>query len=131
MITKILFTAAIVVGIMMLVRIIGARKTANQDQRVIDITPGAEHAEVQGGDRTGPIVIGMLALVVIAGIAYVVFSEVAEEQREVIVEVVNTRTGETKQYKVEKGDVRGRTFRTVDGRTVTVADVERIEILDN
>ena len=131
MITKILFTAAIIVAVMILVRIVASRKAAVRDKKVIDITPGQEDAEVQGGPRTGPILMGMLALVVIAGVAYLVFSEVADGHREITVEVINTRTGESTRYQVEKGDIRGRTFRTLDGRTVTVADVERIEILDH
>ena len=127
MITKILFTAAIIVVVLILVRVIGSRKAAGQDGRLIDITPTREGAK----GRVGPVLMGMLALVVIAGVAYVVFSEVADEHREITVEVINTRTGASVRYQVERGDIRGRTFRTLDGRTVTVADVERIEILEN
>ena len=131
MIAKILFTAAIIVAILMVVRLVGNRHRANQDPRVIDITPDAADAKVQGKNRTGTVFMAMIALIVIAGVAYLVFSEVADVQREITVDVINTRTGESVRYKVQKGDIRGRTFRTVDGRTVTVADVERIEILDH
>ena len=129
MITKILFTAAIIVAILILVRMVGGRNAKRQDGRLIDITPARGNAASRR--RIGSIMMGMLALVVIAGVAYVVFSEVADERRAITVEVINTRTGESLRYQVQKGDIRGRTFRTLDGRTVTVADVERIEILDN
>ena len=131
MIAKILFTAAIIVAILIIVRLVGNRRRAGQNPRVIDITPDTEDARAPGKDRTGTVVMAMIALIVIAGVAYLVFSEVADVQREITLDVISTRTGESVRYKVQKGDIRGRTFRTVDGRTVTVADVERIEILDH
>ena len=52
------------------------------------------------------------------------------EREEVIVRVINTRSGATADYRTQRRFVRGRGFQTLDGRKVTVADVERIELLE-
>ncbi|KRT56502.1 hypothetical protein [Candidatus Endoriftia persephonae] len=51
-----------------------------------------------------------------------------DEYRIVTVRVVNTQTGESLIYEARRGDVEGRHFETLDGRVITVADVERIEM---
>lgn len=52
-----------------------------------------------------------------------------EGREEVTVRVINTRTGEAVDYRARRGGLRSHTFETLDGRTVTIADVERIEVL--
>jgi hypothetical protein len=46
----------------------------------------------------------------------------------VTVRVIDTRSGNTMVYQAYKGDVTGRSFETVDGRSVTLAEVERLEL---
>jgi hypothetical protein len=51
-----------------------------------------------------------------------------DEYRVVTVRVVNTQTGRTLTYEARRGDVAEHQFQTLDGRTVYVAEIERIEI---
>lgn len=51
------------------------------------------------------------------------------EGREVVhVRVINVQTGEGVDYQALRGQVEGRIFRTLDGRQVRLADVERLEM---
>ena len=42
--------------------------------------------------------------------------------------VINANTGEGVTYQARREDVAGRSFRTLDGRRITLADVERMEL---
>ena len=46
----------------------------------------------------------------------------------VTVSVVNSSTGTVVEYQAHRGDIEERSFRTIDGRTVVLADVERMEL---
>ena len=51
-----------------------------------------------------------------------------DDQRVVLVRVINTGSGDAVEYKVRKGSIEGRSFETVDGFNVRVADAERVEV---
>ncbi|MAP12728.1 MAG: antitermination protein NusG, partial [Gammaproteobacteria bacterium] len=51
-----------------------------------------------------------------------------DDQRVVLVRVINTGSGDAVEYKVRKGSIEGRSFETVDGFIVRVADAERVEV---
>lgn len=52
------------------------------------------------------------------------------ETREVVqVQVVNANTGAVSSYRAHRGDVGGRQIRTLDGREIRLADVERMIVL--
>ena len=46
----------------------------------------------------------------------------------VSVRIIDTRSGKEVVYQAYKGDVDGRSFQTTDGRIVTLAEVERLEL---
>ncbi|MBF0462823.1 MAG: hypothetical protein HQL87_15715 [Magnetococcales bacterium] len=46
----------------------------------------------------------------------------------VVVRVINVQTGAATSYQALQGQVQGRTFHTLDGRQVRLADVERMEV---
>jgi hypothetical protein len=48
----------------------------------------------------------------------------------VTVRVVNANTGVAVTYRARREDVSGRSFLTLDGRRVTLAEVERLELGD-
>jgi len=48
----------------------------------------------------------------------------------VSVRIIDTRSGREVVYQAYKGDVDGRSFQTTDGRIVTLAEVERLELGD-
>ncbi|MGB1110248.1 MAG: hypothetical protein ACPG4N_07825 [Gammaproteobacteria bacterium] len=64
--------------------------------------------------------------VVLSGLYFYLDWQRANEQ--VTVRVINTRNGDTAEYLARQRDVNGRKFKTVDGRTITLADTERMEV---
>ncbi len=72
---------------------------------------------------------GFVATVI--GVGAIFFYQDWHERNTVLsVRVINSRTGLTSSYQVKRGDMRGRTFTTLDGVTVTLAEEERVEITD-
>jgi hypothetical protein len=72
--------------------------------------------------------IGLVALLIAITGGYL-YLEWADAHEEVIIRVVNTRTGDASTYLARKKDVHGRSFETIDGRVITLADVERMELV--
>ena len=58
----------------------------------------------------------------------VFYFEIGDRYKTVNVHVVNTQTGERVSYRAEQQDIKSDQFTTLEGRTVYVADIERIEI---
>jgi len=58
----------------------------------------------------------------------VFFFEIGDNYATVNVHVINTQSGHKQSYKAAQKDIKSNSFKTVEGRTVFVADVERIEI---
>ena len=58
----------------------------------------------------------------------VLYLQWRDEYRIVTVRVINAQTGQTLTYEARRGDVEQHQFLTLDGRTVYVAEIERIEI---
>jgi len=69
-----------------------------------------------------------LVSVMIAGTGLYLFEDWEAGRRPVTVSVINANTGEVVTYQVSPKDLTGRSFRTLDGRHVTLADVERLEV---
>jgi len=60
----------------------------------------------------------------------VYYLEYLEGRQVVSIRVINSRTQEVVTYQAQRGKIRGRRFETLDGREVTVADVERLEMFE-
>ncbi|WP_130471247.1 hypothetical protein [Candidatus Magnetaquicoccus inordinatus] len=58
----------------------------------------------------------------------VLFNDWRSSQQKVQVRVIHVETGEVVIYQALRGQVHGRTFQTIDGRQVRLADVERMEV---
>lgn len=69
-----------------------------------------------------------LVLVMMAGTGLYLFQGWIAGREVVTVRVINANTGEGVTYRARREDVTGRSFRTLDGRRVTLADVERMEL---
>lgn len=67
------------------------------------------------------------AIMITTGLIYYVGYR--EETKIMTIRVVNTATGESTLYEAYQGNISERRFETVDGRVVTVADIERVEVL--
>ena len=60
--------------------------------------------------------------------AWLLYDHWRDSQHLITIRVINAQTGKTAVYQAPKGSIHGRSFKTADGRRVTVADVERIEV---
>lgn len=120
MITKVLFTILIVAAVLTYAR----HRTAAR--RALPLVGPAERP----APRYWRFVPAGLVLVVIMIGGLIFWLQWQEEHRLFTVRVTDTRSGEVRTYPVYRRDVHGRTFTTVDGRTVTLADVERMELVE-
>ncbi|GEM_PF-5239949 len=69
-------------------------------------------------------------LIVMVTVTAIHFALQWQQDREVVtVQVVNANTGLVTLYQAQRGSVAGRQLRTVDGREIRMADVERMIIL--
>jgi hypothetical protein len=71
----------------------------------------------------------ILAIVMILGSGLFLYLQWQDQYRVVTVQVIDSLSGNRTEYRARRMDVRERGFMTLDGREVTVADTERIELL--
>jgi hypothetical protein len=127
MLSKILLTLLVVIAAIAVLRFRMRREREQQqlpDLRTIDVTPAPPRS------RLFPILAGGLLVLVLVGAGYYLYIQVWDGYREVSVRVINANSGEVVHYRAYKGDVdmEQGVFRTLDGRTVTLAAVERLEM---
>jgi len=121
MIAKILFTLAVVAGLLLWARMRGRTvQSARRRER-------AGEGEVAWQTRAVAIAV-IVGAVAISGLYF--YLEWQRANDEVQVRVVNSRTGAYQSYLARKVDVGARRFITLGGRQITIADVERLEIVD-
>lgn len=125
MITKILFTITVVVGIMLFVRMKGSKRPEHQTSHRSAGNKAAEPSEGEKMFRQGAWL--FLILMGISAIVMVVY-ELGSQYATVNVHVVNTQTGARVSYQAEQKNIKSNQFTTLEGRTIYIADVERIEI---
>ena len=70
----------------------------------------------------------IVAFSLIGGAVLFYFQHWRDWHEVVDVRVVNTQSGQTAQYRVLKGTIQERSFKTVDGWKVTVSALERLEM---
>ena len=70
---------------------------------------------------------GGLMFLVLVGTGFYIYHQWQDNYREVIIRVIDSQTGNVVLYSAYKGDVDGRSFITLDGRSVTLAESERME----
>lgn len=73
------------------------------------------------------VLYGLLTLV-LGGSALYYYLDWRSREEVIAVRVVNIYTGEGVRYQARRGDVGWRRFTTLDGRRITLADVERLEM---
>ncbi len=120
MFTKILITVAVIIAALILLR------------RKAEARPGVRRAAAAPKVKP-PLHLRLLpyavviALLAVGSLLY--WLDWREAHRLYTVRVTDTRSGEVRSYPVYRDAVRGRSFETVDGRTITLADVERMELV--
>lgn len=100
------------------------------------------HSRLRGGENRGGgraaratpvparlVAYGVAVVIIVTSAAAGLFQWVQGSEA-VAVRVINGDTGQETAYTVERGSISGRRFRTVDGRTIVLAETERLEVLD-
>lgn len=116
MITKILFTALVIVGVIVFYRM----RSRNDVPKTSTPTT---HPKFDPAHLVAYAVVAVL--IAITGVIYVLNR--ADDHRLVNIRVINTRTGHTVIYQAYQNKIDGRSFETTDGRSVTLSEVERVE----
>lgn len=127
MITKILFTAAVIAIVYLLARTRSRRSGALQRPRVRTLPRSAPSAPAVPGERLPRYLAYALLGIMLAGSTVFIFMEWRDQYRVVTVRVINTNNGNSVTYQARRGDVKDRSLETIDGRRVVLAAVERLE----
>ena len=119
---KLLLTALVIAGAVMAVRIrkrdLGSRSAP---QSIV-------------GKRRSPlprIAAAAVVLLMLAGAGLYLYLEWRDATRVVVVRVIEAGGGREVSYQAYRGDVEGRTFTTIDGRLIRLAETERMELGEN
>ena len=119
MLTKILFTAAVI----LIVALVYKGRTAKRVKKPI-VNSNVQEKSVP----TTALVYIIVGLIVAAsGFFYLLHWQ--EEHQVLSIKVINGASGKSVNYKAMRMNMNGRRFETLDGRTVTLGDSDRIEIL--
>lgn len=118
MIWKLLLTAAVILGAFLVIR--ARMRRAREAQGLVQprpplVPPGTVRITAYG-----------LAILMVAGSAFLLLRDWGSSRDLVTVTVVNANTGGTASYRARRGDIGDRRFQTLDGREVRLADVERM-----
>ena len=72
-----------------------------------------------------PVASGVLLLMVV-GSGYYVYERWVERHQVVRVEIINPYTGDVQIYRAQRRDINARSFKTLEGRVVRIAETERM-----
>jgi hypothetical protein len=122
MLMKILLTAAVILGAILILRRRVHRVAQVQVAAQTGRQPEIAKSRIQYVAAYG------LLLVMLVGAGFFIYLEWQDSYQVVGVRVIDSRTGNTVSYRARRGDIDGRTFLTLDGREITLADVERMEL---
>lgn len=121
MFMKLLLTALVVAGAFLAIRMRARRPREVRVQPEL-LPPPAERSPLLRLGAYG------LLVIMLGGAGFYLYHQWRDAYQVVKVRVIDTRSGQTVVYQAYKGDVAGRSFQTVDGRTVALAEVERLEL---
>lgn len=120
MLTKLLLTALVVIGALLYARHKGARRGGAASARAPQ-TPPPWYVRM---------IPAALLLALLAAATLTFWLHWQDTHRLFTARVIDTRSGEVRTYAVYRNDVEGRHFTTIDGREITLADVERLELVE-
>jgi len=126
MFLKLLLTALVIAGAILTLRM--RRQRAIQQSAPPLRVLNAPASEIPGRRRLARFLAAGLVLLMLVGAALYLYHQWRDTYQVVTVRVIDTRSGQSTTYRAYKGDIQGRTFVTTDERTVTLAEVERMEI---
>jgi len=123
MITKILFTAAVIVVVMVVFRHKRRAPAPKPLPRAGEQTPQAQGIR----PRTLAYVLVAVLISISGGIYWLIW---IEQHQVVTIRVIDGASGESVSYQAYKKTIEGRDFETLDGRRVTMGSNDRIELLE-
>jgi hypothetical protein len=119
---KILLTAIVILGAYLVIR---TRMRRNREPAAVPRPGGREPLLPSGALKT--LAYGLVTTMAAGSLLWLYLDY--EAGREVVtVRIINANTGDVTTYQARRADVRGRRFVTLDGRPVTLADVDRMEL---
>lgn len=120
MFLKVLLIAALLLAAFLLIR--WRLRRSREADLAVATTPSPERRRLLRLLAYG------FAGLLLGGGAFSYFRDWQARQEVIGVRVVNIYSGEGVGYQARRGDVGWRRFTTLDGRSITLADVERLEI---
>ncbi len=120
MLLKILLTVAVV-----LVAALVLRRRMHRLQQTVAPAPSRAKAPL----RLPHYAAYGLVSIMLAGALYFTYLEWEDSYQIVTVRVIDTRSGNAVNYEAYKGDVAARSLLTLDGKMVSLAEVERMEFV--
>lgn len=121
MFMKLFLTALVIAGAVIAIRI---RKRPPAG-RVPALSRPADHPS---GSTLPKMMAYATVIAMLAGSGVYFYFQWKDAYQVVSVRIIDTRSGREAVYQAYKGDVDGRSFKTTDGRIVTLAEVERLEL---
>ncbi len=121
MLTKILFTVAVIVVVMFVFR------HRNQTQSIKAI-PAVVPDQPKGISSQMLAYIFVALILLVSGLIYLFFW--MEQNKIVNIKVIDAN-GEAFNYQAHKKSIEGKTFVTLDGRQVTLGDSDRVEMIES
>jgi len=125
MLTQILITLFVIVVVLLFTRM---RKPAGAPVKRGGVAPAP-----RGRNRalSAPAVAAYsLVLVIVIGAMVLFYLQWQDANRVVTIQVMDTRSGDMVTYHAFRKDISGRSFRTVDGRNVSLGDSDRMELIE-
>jgi len=120
MIGKILFTIAVILVVALIWR---TRQPAQGSARP---EPHLINPKAQRRWPIRGLAIGVIALMQLAS-GYLLYEYWRDGNEVIYIRVVDASSGRTAEYRAARGDIGERTFTTVDGRHIVLAETERLE----
>ncbi len=118
MLTKILFTIAVIAVVILI---------SKAGQRPKPVVAGSRDPAPQGRGWIKVLAGAVISLMLVASAVYIYLEwQLANEV--LVVQVIDTRSGRTSEYRVTRGKLEDRAFQTHDGRYVRLAETERMEV---
>jgi len=120
MLTKVLFTIAVVLAVVFFSRL---RRRPGLD------APTAYKSDATSGTSYGLMrwLASAVVILMVAGAAFYLYLDWRGASEIVLVRVIDAGTGKFSEYEVYRGEIEDRSFRTIDGRRVVLAETERME----
>lgn len=121
MLMKILLTASVILGAVLILR----RRAQRVSQARVARTPAVPAVEKS---RLPHVVAYTVLIIMLGGAGFFMYLQWQDGYQVINVRVIDSRSGNVVHYQARRGEIEGRSFRALDGRVVTLAEVERMEL---